>query len=296
MLGGLACLAGVAVAIAAGAGLFGMRPEARDQSLFAALALGSCGFLAIGLWDDRRSLSAATKAALQGVLLLGAVAVWRPTAPWAGVGGAAAAWAIMMLLVNAWNYLDHADGLLATHGAIAAAVLAVSTAAAGGAGSAAHATLWALAGAFLGFLAWNRPVASIFLGDAGSLPLAFIAVLCSLALLSRDRAAAIPAAISAHALVLADFVLVTAARLARKRNPFIGGREHTGHRLFTAIGPWPALAVLALCDAAIGCAALWFGPPAPVATAFAVSLVIPLGALAASRLPPPPAGSDPQVH
>jgi UDP-GlcNAc:undecaprenyl-phosphate GlcNAc-1-phosphate transferase len=73
----------------------------------------------------------------------------------------------MLGAINSWNLIDGMDGLLSTAGLIsclALSVVAVST----GNGNMACLAL-ALGGALLGFLRYNYPPASIFLGDGGSM-------------------------------------------------------------------------------------------------------------------------------
>lgn len=69
--------------------------------------------------------------------------------------------------VNALNLIDGMDGLLGTVGGIALLSLAIIAAITGHLFAAAVA--FALAGAIIGFLWWNLPPATIYMGDAGSM-------------------------------------------------------------------------------------------------------------------------------
>src|SRR5262249_37584270 len=69
--------------------------------------------------------------------------------------------------VNALNLLDGMDGLLGTVGGIISLALGVMALMHGNVAAAAVA--FALGGAVLGFLPYNFPPASIFLGDCGSM-------------------------------------------------------------------------------------------------------------------------------
>ena len=73
---------------------------------------------------------------------------------------------LVILFVNAFNFLDRADGLAA---GITAAI-ALGYAAMPGAGLSAfgYAVAWSLPGACVGFLIFNFPPAKIFMGDSGS--------------------------------------------------------------------------------------------------------------------------------
>ncbi len=114
-----------------------------------------------------------------------------------------------------------------------------------------------LAGATAGFLLYNFPPASIFMGDGGSLLLGF-----SLAALTlspegvRGSRADVVSVITAPVFVLLipifDTSLVTALRLLSGRSPARGGRDHSSHRL-VAMGLSERTAILVLCFlAAVG--------------------------------------------
>jgi UDP-GlcNAc:undecaprenyl-phosphate GlcNAc-1-phosphate transferase len=138
-------------------------------------------------------------------------------------------------ITNAFNLLDNMNGLSAGVAAIAGLTFAamaaryvevgpeqLSTAKAGA----------ALAGACLGFLPSNFR-SRIFMGDAGSLFLGF--TLASLAALGSWRSPTVPTSVIIPLLVLAypifDTTLVVILRLRRAQSPFVGGRDHSSHRL-----------------------------------------------------------------
>jgi UDP-GlcNAc:undecaprenyl-phosphate GlcNAc-1-phosphate transferase len=97
-----------------------------------------------------------------------------------------------------------------------------------------------LAGSIAGFLVYNFPPASIFMGDCGSLLLGF-----SLATFTLNHAgvrgsrsdvlAVIAGPIFVLLIPIFDTTLVTVARLMSGRSPAVGGRDHASHRL-VAIG------------------------------------------------------------
>lgn len=77
--------------------------------------------------------------------------------------------------LNLFNFMDGADGLSAVQtSVIAGGVLAVLTLLPNGLGTPAGTLAAALLGGAIGFLVWNRPVASIFLGDVGSIPMGYL--------------------------------------------------------------------------------------------------------------------------
>jgi UDP-GlcNAc:undecaprenyl-phosphate GlcNAc-1-phosphate transferase len=183
-------------------------------------------FLALGLVDDVRPISAASKLGLQAVAAAIAVGA-GVTGNFLGnplVDGALSLlW--IVVLVNAFNVIDVCDGLLA---GIAVVFFAFTTIAAP-----AHAMLAAcLVGACLGFLAFNRPRASIFLGDGGSLFLGFLAAAISLTP-GPDRGGpryAI-AVVLALALPLFEAFFLAFVRTARGLPWWRGSRDHFALRL-----------------------------------------------------------------
>jgi len=155
-------------------------------------------------------------------------------------------------LTNAFNLLDNMDGLCAGIALIVAAMLLAGfwTGASRDNAMPEMILLAALAGAAAGFLVFNFPPASIFMGDSGSMLFGF-----SLAALTlghegvRASRSDVLSAIAGPAFVLLipifDTSLVTVARLLSGRSPAKGGRDHSSHRL-VAIGLSERDAVLVL--------------------------------------------------
>src|SRR5271165_900025 len=129
----------------------------------------------VGLVDDLRRLSPLQK--LAGLLLAVAPIVWRDSRLSAtgsplditGVGSLDLAIVVLFLsgASNALNLVDNMDGLAAGVSALGGAALATIFALDGD--PAATALAACVSGASLGFLAYNRRPASIFMGDCGSL-------------------------------------------------------------------------------------------------------------------------------
>ncbi len=134
------------------------------------------------------------------------------------------------LLMNGINMIDGLDGLAAGVAGISALTLA-ALAASLGQPTAALAAL-ALAGACAGFLVWNRPPASVFMGDSGSHFLG-----CQLAAISLMSSTKTPAALTlalplvAVALPIFETVFAFTRRLAVGAHPFRGDRRHLHHRM-----------------------------------------------------------------
>lgn len=152
--------------------------NARIAALPWALLGGVAFTLAIlGIADDLRGLSVRLRLSIQ-VLLCLATAAWivLQTSGASGVYAAlltgVGAFALVTLL-NFFNFMDGIDGIAASQ-----AVLACGAAALLGwqpEGISSYALVCALlAASHLGFLVWNRPPASLFMGDAGSVPTGYL--------------------------------------------------------------------------------------------------------------------------
>lgn len=146
---------------------------------------------------------------------------------------------------NAINLLDNMDGLAGGVAFIAAGLLSYLFWQAGRPELLVF-TL-AIAGSVLGFLLFNFPPASIFMGDSGSLFLGFS--LAALAIARVPRASNVLAVLGVPTMLfllpILDTTLVTITRLLRGQSPARGGRDHTSHRLI-AFGLSERQAVLVL--------------------------------------------------
>jgi UDP-GlcNAc:undecaprenyl-phosphate GlcNAc-1-phosphate transferase len=163
-------------------------------------------------------------------------------------------------ITNAFNLLDNMDGLCGGIAAIAGAfVLSVLVTESGVTPLALYVA--ALIGATLGFLAYNRHPASIFMGDAGSLFLGFNFAALTLSARRGAGTSGLLSVVAVPVLLLMipifDTTLVTALRLLSGRRPSQGGRDHASHRL-VAIGlsERTAVEVLWVLAAASGAIAL----------------------------------------
>ncbi len=228
--GGLAIFAGLALALAAAQHWF---PELLTREYL--LLLGGGGaLLLLGLVDDWRGLSPLPRFALQFAVagcLVGLcpqfrLPLWSSAPPLAALFSAA--W--LAAMANAFNFLDNMDGLSGGISAIALLALALMAWWAG------HPTIalvaLVLSGAAAGFLCFNFPPASIFMGDAGGLVLGFVTAGLS-ALLAHQH----PGDTLAFAPLLVllvpvyDLSSVVLIRLCRKLPPWRGDHNHLSHRL-----------------------------------------------------------------
>jgi UDP-GlcNAc:undecaprenyl-phosphate/decaprenyl-phosphate GlcNAc-1-phosphate transferase len=155
-------------------------------------------------------------------------------------------------LTNAFNLLDNMDGLCAGIALIVAVMLLAGfwTGVTREDAVAEMTLLAALAGSAAGFLVYNFPPASIFMGDSGSMLFGFTLAALTLGHEGvRASRSDVLSVIAGPAFVLLipifDTSLVTVARLLSGRSPAVGGRDHSSHRL-VAIGLSERNAVLVL--------------------------------------------------
>ncbi|RPJ33848.1 MAG: undecaprenyl/decaprenyl-phosphate alpha-N-acetylglucosaminyl 1-phosphate transferase, partial [Planctomycetaceae bacterium] len=152
----------------------------RSNELLAILLCATILFF-VGLWDDKRALGPYIKLVFQfGVAFLvawlGDVRVEFFIQNTIVTSVLSAFW--IVLLVNAFNFLDNMDGASAGIAAIASAALLTAAAFNGQIFVGGLAIVFI--GALLGFLLFNFPPASIFMGDAGSLVVGFFVALLTL--------------------------------------------------------------------------------------------------------------------
>jgi UDP-GlcNAc:undecaprenyl-phosphate/decaprenyl-phosphate GlcNAc-1-phosphate transferase len=247
LAGGLAVLTGLAFPLAAGAlavrfewvgtdtaARIGHGLSRRALELVAILA-GALGMVLLGGWDDRHELRPATKLCGQCLIaLLVAASGVRITL---FVQSALFSYGVTILWIltvtNAFNFMDNMNGLCAGLGAIAASCFAI-IAVRDGQYLVALIAL-AAAGALLGFLPYNFPQASAFLGDAGShlvgYLLAVLAILPHFYSRRNPEAWAVFKPLLILAVPLLDLVWVVIIRWRSARPIYIGDNNHLSHRL-----------------------------------------------------------------
>ncbi len=166
----------------------------------------------------------------------------------------------IVLVTNAFNFMDNMDGLSAGVAAIVATVFAASALVAGQLFVPAIGLM--LVGAVLGFLVFNFPPASIFMGDSGSLVVGyFLSVLTVLTNYYNPQQQHTPFGVLAPLLVLAvplyDVASVVIVRIREGVSPFRGDRRHFSHRLVRrGLSTRAAVLTIYLSTAATGCSAL----------------------------------------
>ena len=212
----------------------------------------------VGLVDDLTTLTPATKliaeiALAAALVYFGFQLNWVESRLFNSV--LTIAWVVG--LTNAFNLLDNMDGLCAGIAVVVSAMLLAGIMT-GGAPSEAGNQMTVLAlllGATIGFLLFNFPPASIFMGDSGALFLGF--TLASLTLSPQgirgsrtDVAAVVAGPVFVLLIPIFDTTFVTVARILSGRSPAVGGRDHSSHRL-VAMGLSERAAVAVLWSLAV---------------------------------------------
>ena len=230
------------------------------------LVLPAALFLGLGVWDDLRVFSPRAKFAFQVCIAVLTVLLGCRVelTGWTLLDGAVSVFLIVSF-VNAFNMTDVCDGLvalLAMAGFVWAAVLGADAV-----------LMMGFTGATLGFWLLNRPDASIFLGDAGTHLLGFLAAVSLLdpalgvvAYRSAWMAAIEPAssvwstvwvwwaALSCFGLPLFELIFLIAVRSRRGAPVYMGSSDHYSLRLQAAgLSKWATLGVSLALAMVLGC-------------------------------------------
>ena len=250
LAGGLAVITGlVAPILGATAWVWlGPLPESVDRVVAYGLAKrgwqitailgGAAAMLALGVIDDRRDLAAKWKFAAQVLIAVAVAASGIRVTMF--VESPAFSYAVTVLWIltvtNAVNFQDNMNGLCAGLGLIAGWVFAWHSGLEGQYLVASLAFLFT--GALAGFLPYNFPRGSVFLGDGGSHVVGFL--LAVLAILPDFYSAASPhkwlvlAPLLVLAVPLADLVSVILIRRRLGQAVWFGDNNHFSHRLVRA--------------------------------------------------------------
>lgn len=139
----------------------------------------------------------------------------------------------LLLVINAFNFMDNMNGLCAGIGAIGAFFFGLI---AGADGEYLVATMeFLMCGALLGFLPWNFPDARAFLGDAGSHLVGYLLAVMAILPHFYSRQNPHPLAVLSPLLVLAiplvDLAQVVINRTLNRKPFWIGDTNHLSHWL-----------------------------------------------------------------
>lgn len=196
-------------------------PSEHLPMLVLAIALSALSF-----FDDLWGLSRALR--FGGQITAAAVLIWLMQPFPGGAFGAAFAVLVLVWMANLFNFMDGSDGLA---GGMATIGFGLYSVAALQGGMAAFATIAAcLAGASVGFLWFNFNPARIFMGDAGSVPLGFLAAAMGLAGW-QSGLWPVTFPILVYSPFIADASLTLAKRLLRGDEFLQAHREHYYQRL-----------------------------------------------------------------
>ena len=273
--GGLAVLTGILVPTLVAVALVkfhiaGLNSAALSHGLdkrkieLAAILFGAVAMVALGWWDDKHELRPLAKFA--GQILIAAIVATAGVRVTLFVHNIVFSYAITILwiltVINAFNFMDNMNGLCAGLGAIGAFYFAASAAVSGQYLVALIALL--ACGALLGFLPYNFPRATVFLGDAGSHLVGYLlAVLAILPHFYSQKSDLNKLAVLTPLLVLAvplaDLAWVVILRWRMGKPFYVGDNNHLSHRLVRAgLSRMRAVLLIWLIAAAVGALAfLW---------------------------------------
>ena len=191
----------------------------------------------LGLADDKRHLGPLFKLAVQFAVAIAAAAFAEVRVEFFIENEIittilSAFW--IVLIINAFNFLDNMDGLSAGIAVIASTVLFTAAVLSGQVFVGSLALV--LTGVLLGFLVFNFPPAKVFMGDAGSLVVGFLVALLTMRTTYYHEAQsgkwyAVFMPLVVMAVPLYDFISVTLLRLSQGKSPFVGDTQHFSHRL-----------------------------------------------------------------
>lgn len=217
------------------------------------LTCAAVPILALGMADDRWSVSPWVKLIVQACAALtltlfgyGIPVLTNPFGPAIELGVFNVPLTLVWVLVvtNAINLVDGLDGLASGVVAIACAALWMT--------ARLHADFYVmfiaslLIGGCAGFLRWNFPPASVFMGDTGSQFLGL--TLSAVSLLENRKGTAVLTLLLplvALGVPLADSALAFLRRLVKRRHVFRGDTSHVHHQLLE-VGLSPRAALFAM--------------------------------------------------
>ncbi len=225
------------------------------------ILLGALVLHVVGLIDDRRQLGPWIKLIAEVVVAAGVVVFLKVRILTVAGPTASVILSIFWLvaIINAFNFLDNIDGLAAGVGAIVAGALLGASVSIGQ--LFVPAWLCLIVGALCGFLLYNFPPASVFMGDAGSLVIGYLlGVLSCLTTYLQPGGTYYAYGIFVPLVVMAvplyDMVSVVTLRLRDWRNPMVGDRRHFSHRLIRrGMSVRKAVLTIYLCTVATAVAA-----------------------------------------
>ncbi|WP_439563694.1 MraY family glycosyltransferase [Microcella sp.] len=257
-LGGIAIVIGIVVALAIASQISWFNLVYADPFPIIAIVASALIMLGLGVVDDLYDLDWMTK--LAGQLLIAGFLAWSslqltslPIGPDGGITLLSPTMSLIVtvlavvLVMNAVNFIDGLDGLVAGVTLIAGTVffiysylLSIDTAQS--AFNLASLVMAVLLGATAGFLPFNWHPAKIFMGDGGALVVGMLMAVSTISVTGQidpgiDRSQLVPAFIplllpfAVLIVPLLDFGLAVLRRLRAGKSPFSADRKHLHHRL-----------------------------------------------------------------
>jgi UDP-GlcNAc:undecaprenyl-phosphate GlcNAc-1-phosphate transferase len=216
-----------------------------SQQPYMALLISASGIFLLGLLDDFRKFRPQTKLLWQilAASFFISFGFSLQLTPWNTLNFFLTLFWIVGIM-NAFNLLDNMDGMAAGIALIALFFRFLIFVIDGNAQSSILCLI--MMGALMGFLFFNFPRASIFMGDAGSL---FIGFFTSTVVMTGGYpyTKAVVSVLLLPVLILLipifDTALVTISRMLSRRPIYLGGKDHLSHRL-VAVGLSERKAVL----------------------------------------------------
>ena len=208
----------------------------KTNKLLIILACLSTLFI-LGLWDDKKHLSPSFKLVIQFAVAIIAAAFADVRVELFIENRIittifSAFW--IVLIINAFNFLDNMDGLSSGIAVIASSILLTAAVLHGQVFISGLTIL--LIGTLAGFLVFNFPPAKIFMGDAGSLVIGFFVAMLTLQTTYYQQTVnnnwyPVLMPLIVMAVPLYDFASVTILRISQGKSPFVGDTQHFSHRL-----------------------------------------------------------------
>lgn len=257
-LGGIAIVFGIVVALAIASQISWFDLVYADPFPIIAIIVSALVMLGLGVVDDLYDLDWMTK--LAGQLLIAGFLAWSslqltslPIGPDGGITVLSPTMSLVVtvlavvLVMNAVNFIDGLDGLVAGVTIIAGTVffiysylLSIDTAQT--AFNLASLVMAVLLGATAGFLPFNWHPAKIFMGDGGALVVGMLMAVSTISVTGQidpgiDRSQLVPVFIplllpfAVLVVPLLDFGLAVLRRLRAGKSPFSADRKHLHHRL-----------------------------------------------------------------
>lgn len=256
-LGGVAIVIGLGVALIVAANLPVFAPVFVNILPIIGIGIGIVLMAVVGIIDDLIDLNWLVKLGAQ--LIAAGVLAWSGvqivSLPFSGIVLLSPTMSLVLtifavvLVMNAINFIDGLDGLVAGVTLIAGTVFFIySYVLATGPGETSYFNLStlltaALCGALIGFLPVNWHPAKMFMGDSGALVIGLVLAASTISVTGQVDPtridpgqlvpAFIPLALPLAVLVvpLVDFVLAVTRRILNGRSPFSADRKHLHHRL-----------------------------------------------------------------